>query len=181
MKPWKIAIVLVVLIGLALALRPLIEDPEVETPEPLDLSQSADAAPTPDPHSAPQPTPAPAPAEPAPADPLVTQQLATLEAADTVDDQLLALLDLAEIQSNDPRVAQTLIARLHDTEPDVRLVAVEAIRNRRDPAFVALLEAELPKLANADTREEVQELIQYLQTTDSYEEALSQREYQPGM
>jgi len=176
MKPWKIAIILVVLIGFALALRPLIEKPpEVEAPEPISISQNPEPSATEKSASAPPIATQPAVA-PAPEDPKVTEQINTLQAAESVDDQLIALIDLAEIPTEDPRVRQVMIERLSDPEPDVRMVAIEVIRTQRDDAYVEFLKAELPKLSDGDTREMVKELIEYLELPDSYLEALNNRQ-----
>lgn len=182
MKPWKIALALILLILAALLLRPLIEHPaEVETepaanvtalePSP-DAESSQSSA---DPGVEPTKTIELAVKAPVHQDPAVTAKLAESESATNVDNRIFALVELSELPTGDPRVKEQLLKSLHHENADVRLVAVEAIRSQGHASYITLLQAELPQLTHADTRAEVKELIEYLQLPESYEQALNQR------
>lgn len=180
MRPLKIAAVLILLIIIALAIAPLVEKPAA-TPEPMatptpaaQASRPADA-----PMAAPSLPEAPAPAStlaatralPVEADLAVAALLTTIRTAQTPDDKFIAMVELAESHPQDPLATQFFLESIHSSDGDTRLIAIECLRNMNNPAIIPQLQASLKGAPDAETREWITELVEYLQTTDSYAEA----------
>ncbi|MGE9295002.1 MAG: hypothetical protein ACQKBV_01750 [Puniceicoccales bacterium] len=174
MKPWKIAIPLIVIVVALLLLRPLL----ISEPEPIEAGPTASdmarqAASTP---RAPAIDSTPDAAVTLEDDALGNDEIAVairqFQQSEDFALQLEALLNLAEADTSDPRVRAFLTEGVAHPDPDLGFICIEIIRNSEDDRYLPGLRPMVAKAPNPEAREQIEDLILFLSSPTSYQSPL---------